>query len=112
MCELHVLDDHYEKVRKAKLDPRQVHGSAYGIAGAKTGFQKPYGEWNMQEVAVKGSTIKVVLNGSVILDADLSKVKKFMSNSAHPGLKRKEGHFGFAGHSDPVSFRNLRVKRL
>ena len=112
MCELQVLDDHYEKVRKAKLDPRQVHGSAYGIVGAKRGFQKPYGEWNEQEVTVKGSTIKVVLNGNEILDADVSKVKKFMANKAHPGLTRKEGHFGFAGHSDPVSFRNLRVKRL
>jgi hypothetical protein len=112
MCELQVLDDHYEKVRKAKLDPRQVHGSAYGMAGAKRGHQKPYGEWNEQEVTVKGSIIKVVLNGTKILDADLSKVKEFMGGKSHPGMHRKEGHFGFAGHSDPVSFRNIRIKRL
>ena len=99
-------------VRKAKLDPRQVHGSAYGMAGAKRGYQKAYGEWNEQEVTVKGSTIKVVLNGTKILDADLSKVKEFMGGKPHPGMHRKEGHFGFAGHSDPVSFRNIRIKRL
>ena len=112
MCELQVLDDHYEKVRKAKLDPRQVHGSAYGMVGAKRGFQRPYGEWNEQEVTVKGSTIRVVLNGTEILNADLSKVKEFMGGNPHPGMHRKDGYFGFAGHSDPVSFRNIRIKKL
>lgn len=112
MCELQVLDENYEKVRKAKLDPRQVHGSAYGMAGAKRGFQRPTGEWNEQEVTVKGATIKVILNGTEILDTDLSKVKDFMGGKPHPGMNRKEGHFGFAGHSDPVSFRKIRIKRL
>jgi hypothetical protein len=46
------------------------------------------------------------------LDADLSKVESFMGDSKHPGLLIKEGHFGFAGHNDPVSFRNMKIKRL
>lgn len=113
MCELQVLDENYDKVR-GKLDPRQVHGSAYGMVAAKRGFQKPIGEWNHQEVTVKGSTIKVVLNGEVILDTDLSKVdpETYMAKSKHPGVTRKQGHFGFAGHSDPVAFRNISIKRL
>ena len=82
------------------------------MVGAKRGFQRPNGEWNEQEVSVKGSTIKVVLNGTQILDADIKKVAKFMGGKSHPGMHRKEGHFGFAGHSDPVSFRKLRIKRL
>lgn len=111
MCELQVLDDNYDKV-KGKLDPRQVHGSAYGMVAAKRGFQKPNGEWNDQEVIVKGSTIKVVLNGTVILDCDLKEVKEFMGNSPHPGKDRAKGHFGFAGHGDAVGFRNVRIKDL
>ena len=111
MCELQVLDDNYDKV-KGKLDPRQVHGSAYGMVAAKRGFQKPNGEWNVQEVTVKGSTIKVVLNGTVILDCDLKDVKEFMANSPHPGKDRTKGHFGFAGHGDAVGFRNIRIKDL
>ena len=35
-----------------------------------------------------------------------------MADSAHPGKDLKKGHFGFAGHSDPVEFRNIRIKRL
>jgi hypothetical protein len=112
MCELQVLDDNYETVTKSKLDPRQVHGSAYGMAAAARGFQRPVGEWNYQEVTVKGSRIKVELNGFVILDADLSTVKDFMANSPHPGKDRTRGHFGFAGHNDPVLFRNVRIQEL
>ncbi|HWQ90362.1 MAG TPA: DUF1080 domain-containing protein, partial [Clostridia bacterium] len=109
MCELQVLDDNYEKV-KGKIDPRQAHGSAYGMVAAHRGYQHPVGEWNYQEVTVKGSTIKVELNGTVILDADLSKVTDFMGGKPHPGKDRLKGHFGFAGHNDPVMFRNISIK--
>lgn len=107
MCELQVLDnDSYPK-----LDPRQYHGSAYGMAAAHRGYLRPVGEWNFQEVTVKGSAIRVELNGTAILDADLSKVKEFMGG-AHPGKDRKSGHFGFAGHGDAVAFRNIRIRRI
>ncbi len=112
MCELQVLDEKYEEVTKSKLDPRQVHGSAYGMLAAQRGYQRPAGEWNFQEVTVKGSRIKVELNGTIILDGDVSQVKDLMANSPHPGKDRVSGHFGFAGHNDPVSFRNIRIKRL
>jgi hypothetical protein len=113
MTELQVLDDNYEKIKGA-LDPRQRHGSAYGMMAAHTGFQHPVGTWNYQQVTVKGSTIKVELNGNTILDGDLATVDPatFMGGSSHPGLKRTTGFFGFAGHSDPVAFRNIRIKRL
>jgi hypothetical protein len=110
MCELQVLDDSSPKY--AKLDPRQYHGSAYGMVASKRGHQKPVGEWNVQEVTVKGSTIKVVLNGEVILDTDLGKVTEFMGGKPHPGMTRTKGHFGFAGHSDPVQFRNISIKKI
>jgi hypothetical protein len=110
MCELQVLDD--SSPQYTKLDPRQYHGSAYGMVPAHRGFQRPVGEWNYEEVTVKGSSIKVELNGTVILDTDLSKVSKYMANSAHPGKDRSSGHFGFAGHNDPVMFRNVSIKRL
>jgi hypothetical protein len=112
MCELQVLDDNYERATGEKIDPRQAHGSVYGIVPAARGFQRPIGEWNFQEVTVKGSKIKVELNGFVILDADVATVKEFMGNSSHPGKDRTIGHFGFAGHNDPVAFRNVRLKPL
>jgi hypothetical protein len=110
MCELQVLDNEHPKY--AKLDPRQYHGSAYGMVAAHRGYLRPTGEWNFQEVTVRGSTVKVELNGNLILDADLSKVTEFMGGRPHPGMHRTRGHFGFAGHSDPVAFRNVQIKPL
>lgn len=110
MCELQVLDNDADQYKK--LDPRQYHGSAYGMAAAQRGYLRPTGEWNYQETTVKGSKIKVELNGTVILDTDLANAKDFMANSPHPGKDRTSGHFGFAGHNDPVAFRNLRIKKL
>jgi hypothetical protein len=112
MCECQVLDDNYEQATGQKIDPRQVHGSAYGMVGAERGYQRPIGEWNFEEVTVQGSKITVELNGTVILNADLSKVTDFMAGSKHPGKDRTSGHFGFAGHNDPVAFRNVSIKML
>jgi hypothetical protein len=108
MCELQVLDDSSEKY--GKLDKRQYHGSAYGMVPAHLGHLRPVGQWNFQEVTVKGPRIKVELNGTVILDTDLSKVREFMANSPHPGKDRTSGFFGFAGHGDAVEFRNVKIK--
>jgi hypothetical protein len=110
MCELQVLDD--SSTKYGKLDPRQYHGSIYGMVAAKRGYQRPVGEWNYQEVTVQGSLIKVELNGTVIVDADLGKVTEFMANSPHPGKDRTSGYFGFAGHGDAVEFRNVSIKIL
>jgi len=110
MTELQVLDNEAEKY--AKLDVRQYHGSAYGMAPAARGYVRPGGEWNYQEVTVRGSTIKVELNGSVILDTDVSKITEYMANSPHPGKDLKKGFFGFAGHRDPVMFRNISIKEI
>lgn len=112
MCECQVLDDHYEQATGEKIDPRQAHGSAYGMVAAQRGYQHPIGDWNYEVVTVKGSTIQVELNGTIILNADLATVSNYMAGSAHPGKDRTSGHFGFAGHNDPVMFRNISIETL
>jgi hypothetical protein len=42
----------------------------------------------------------------------LSKATEFMAGSRHPGKDRTRGHFGLAGHNDPVMFRNIAIKIL
>jgi hypothetical protein len=110
MCELQILDDTADQY--AKLDPRQYNGSVYGMVAARRGYLRPVGEWNFQEVTVNGPRIKVELNGTVIVDADVSKINEFMGGKPHPGKDRTSGFFGFAGHNDPVSFRNVLIKPL
>ena len=68
--------------------------------------------WNFREVRVQGPRMKVELNGTVIFDADVSKLAEFMGRKPHPGRDRISGFFGFAGHDDPFSFRNVSIKPL
>lgn len=35
-----------------------------------------------------------------------------MDGKSHSGRLRTSGHFGFAGHNDPVLFRNISIKHL
>jgi hypothetical protein len=114
--ELQVIDsDGYNAKQAAAgkkgLEPYQYHGSVYHCAGAKHGYLRPAGEWNFQEIEVTGQKIKVTLNGTKILDADLSTFDR--SQIAHPpkGLDHTKGFIGFAGHSDPVEFRSFKVKK-
>lgn len=110
--ELQILDNDAEIYKK--LEPYQYHGSIYGVMPAQRGYLKPTGEWNYQEVHVKGNQIKVTLNGHVILDGDITDAIKngTLDQKQHPGLSRRSGHIGFLGHGTVVRFRNIRVKEL
>lgn len=113
MCELQILDNPHPKY--AKLNPHQYHGSIYGMVPAHRGYLRPAGQWNYQVVTVQGSRITVELNGTVITDADLAEVDpdSFMADAKKfKGRTRTSGHFGVAGHGDPVVYRRLRIKTL
>jgi hypothetical protein len=114
--ELQVIDsDGYNAKQAAAgkkgLEPYQYHGSLYHCVGAKHGYLRPVGEWNFQEIEVEGQKIKITLNGTKILDVDISTFDR--SQIAHPpkGLDHTKGFIGFAGHSDPVEFRSFKVKQ-
>lgn len=110
MCEIQLLDD--EDAKYAKLDPRQYTGSIYGMAAPHRGFNRPLGQWNFIEVEVQGPRIQVELNGTLIASTDVSTLTQFMGDLPHPGKDRLSGAVGFAGHNDPVVFRNVRIKSL
>ena len=109
--EIQVLDNEHPKY--AQLQPYQYHGSVYGVMPAKRGFLLPVGQWNTEEISIRGDEIKVTLNGTVITEGDLSSAVKngTMDHKEHPGLLRKDGHIGFLGHGDVVRFKNIRIKK-
>ncbi len=104
--ELQVIDNKAEKWKNIK--DWQKHGAIYGVVAPKTGFLKPAGEWNRQQVIAVGGHIRIVLNGHTIVDAyDIGNAKPIHDNK-HPGLKNKSGHIAFLGHGDFVAYRNIR----
>ena len=110
--EIQVLDNDADMYKSLAI--YQYHGSVYGIMPAKRGFLKPMGEWNQQEIYIKGDDIKVTLNGTVILEGNLAEASKngTLDKKDHPGLKRKSGHIAFLGHGSEVHFKNIRIKDL
>ncbi|PMD90406.1 hypothetical protein BWI97_23285 [Siphonobacter sp. BAB-5405] len=110
--ELQILDNTADQYKN--LQPYQYHGSVYGIIPAKREGMKPVGQWNTEEVTVRGTRVKVVLNGVTILDGDVAEASQngTPDHKEHPGLKRTSGHIGFLGHGSVVRFRNIRVKAL
>lgn len=64
----------------------------------------PVGSWNSYEIVVKGQTIKVVLNGTV--------VNEFTSTD--PARDISQGFVGIQNHGagETVSYRDIRVKEL
>jgi HEAT repeat protein len=110
--ELQILDD--SDPVYANLQPYQYHGSVYGVIPSRRGYQKPVGEWNYEEVTAKGTQIKIVLNGTTIVDGDIISPRDngTMDHKEHPGLKNMTGHIGFLGHGSLVKFRNIRIKEL
>ncbi|MBM4061333.1 MAG: DUF1080 domain-containing protein [Planctomycetes bacterium] len=106
--EVQVLDDTAEK--HAQLKDHQYHGSVYGVLPAHRGYLRPVGEWNFEEVTVRGSRYLVALNGTPIVDGDVAKVTSQLEG--HVGKDRTEGHFGFCGHGDAVEFRAIAIRPL
>jgi len=110
--ELQILDN--TAAIYADLEPYQYHGSVYGVIPARRGFLRPVGEWNYQEVTARGTKIKIVLNGTVIVDGDIAEAKEkgTIDGKDHPGLRNSKGHIGFLGHGSLVRFRNIRIMEL
>ena len=110
--ELQILDNDAPVYKNLQI--YQYHGSVYGVIPAKRGYLKPVGEWNYQEVIADGDRIKVILNGTTILDGNIREASKngTIDKRDHPGLLNKTGHIGFLGHGSLVKFRNIRIKPL
>ena len=108
--ELQILDDDGNQYKN--LHDYQYNGSIYGVVPAKRGFLKPVGQWNAEEVRAIGSRITIVLNGTVIVDADLKEVSKALDGNEHPGLHNAKGYLGLMAHYSRVGFRNIRIKEI
>jgi hypothetical protein len=109
--EVQVIDEDGPKYRDIK--PWQHHGSVYGVFPSRTGHLRPIGEWNDEEITLRGSRVTVRLNGAIIVDGDLATVTDGKTLAEHPGVRNRRGHIGLIGqYPGPVEYRSLRIKEL
>ena len=60
--------------------------------------------------AQQGNQVKVTLNGTQIVDADLSAHKD--KQPTHPGLARAKGYIGLQNHGSRLDYRNIKIREL
>ena len=110
--EIQVLDDPAPVY--ATIQPWQHCGSLYGLAPAKPGALKPAGEWQKYQILCDGPHVRVTLNGTVVVDANLNDYAdgKTTDGKSHPGTKRTEGLIGLQNHDTRIEYRNLRIRQL
>jgi len=106
--EIQVLDDYAEKY--ARLKPWQYTGSIYGVQAPSTRASKRANEWQHMVIVCQGPMVKVTLNGTLIVDANL--IKHMDKEATHPGLKRRQGYIGLQNHNTLVEYRNIRITEL
>lgn len=78
----------------------------------KVRADKPLGEWNVQEITLKGEHLTVVLNGQEVIDTDLPGIKPAgpIGLQHHGGFDAKTQRW--RGSSSCVQFRNVYIKKL
>jgi Domain of Unknown Function (DUF1080) len=94
-----------------KLADWQHTGSIYNVVPAAKLNNKPIGEWNTIRIVCSGTKVKVEVNGTTVVDANLEDSKE-KHGAKHPGLSRGKGHVGFQSYNTRVEFRNVFIKPL
>lgn len=110
--ELQMVDKRYNP----KANDAELTGGLYRAVAPLKQVYKPT-EWNRYEITLKGNSLRVLLNGEVIHDRDLSKetrVIKRHDGSDVPPIKDRprRGHIGFQELSRGdvgVQIRNVRI---
>ena len=118
--EVQLLDD--PAPRWKTCTPYQRTAALYGHCRPKASALKPTGEWNRMTIFAQGQKVRIVLNGTEVVDEDLSKHTSSKVNpdgSKVPPLHTKpwaeiakRGRIGLQGRHQGSStfFRNVRVK--
>lgn len=117
--EVQLMDD--PAPRWKGLNPKQYNASLYGHVSPKENALKPTGEWNRMTIFAQGQRVRIVLNGRLVIDEDLSKhtnAKVNPDGTPAPPLHTKpwaeivkRGRIGLQGkhQGSATFFRNLRV---
>jgi hypothetical protein len=106
--EIQLIDD---EGWPGKLADWQHTGSIYNVVPAAKLNNKPIGEWNTIRIVCVGSKVKIEVNGTTVVDANLEDSKE-KHGAKHPGLSRGKGHVGFQSYNTRVEFRNVFIKPL
>ena len=111
--EYQILDD---ATHRDGRTPNTATGSLFGLIAPTNKVLRPAGEFNSTRIVARGSHVEHWLNGTKILETDLSRPD--LQRVARQRFEKTEwgtaprGHIVLQHLGSEVSFRNIRVQRL
>jgi hypothetical protein len=111
--EYQILDDtKHPDGKKAETSA----GSVYALFAPKEYKKKAVGGWNKSRIVVDGTKITHVLNGTRVVEVDMSS-QEWQSKVAGSKFKdwekfaqEKSGHIAFQDHGNKVWYRNIKIR--
>jgi hypothetical protein len=113
--EFQIIDD---KGYPAELKPEQKTGANYDIHAPSSYPSNPPGNWNTGKIQIKKNKITHWVNGKKVVSYTYgtpdwqAAVAKSKFASWPYAKAHAEGKIALQGHNDPISFRNIRIKKL
>lgn len=112
--EYQIIDD--GRHPDAKVSTERQTASFYDVKSAASRPTQPIGEWNTSRVIVAGNHVEHWLNGTKVLEYELSSpeilaaVQDSKFNKTAGFGTKKQGHILLQDHGDAVCYRNIKVK--
>jgi WD40 repeat protein len=103
--EVQVIDDESQPNLRAS----ERTGALHGLAPATVKVSRPAGEWNTMRIIAVGARIRVDVNGTPVLDANLDDYADQVATV--PGVKMRRGRIGLQSWDGVAEFRTVAVKQ-
>ena len=93
-------------------------GDLYDLIKCSEETVKPAGEWNLVKIKIDNGKLEHWLNGVKVVETEMwtDAWKEMVANSKFKDMPdfgtAKKGHIALQDHSDPVAYRNIKVKEL
>lgn len=113
--EVQILDNERHSDNKIAS---HLSGSLYDITASPVASHKPAGEWNNVRILMINKALKVWQNNIQTADITIGSnkwqqlVDKSKFNNWQGFALNEIGHIGLQDHSDPVAFKNIKIKVL